>query len=100
MSGVRQQIRLLLLQPVCLRFPLKVIHHVANTEQPKEQPPEPGKLLSQRSSPLIGPDDRRAQGLKIVIQIDDRRPLGRHDHCRYLDGLNTLCPQALATCGE
>ena len=36
----------------------------------------------------------------MVIEVDDRRPLRRHDHCRYLGGLNTLCPQALATCGE
>ena len=100
MCGVRQQIRLLLLQPVCLRFPFKIVHHIANAEQPKEQSPEPGKPLPQRSTPLVGPDDRRAQGLKIVIQIDDRRPLRRHYHCRYLGGLNTLCPQALATCGE
>jgi hypothetical protein len=56
-----------------------------------------GSRLPQRGTPLVGPDDRRAQGLKMVIQIDDRRPLRRHDHCRYLGGLNTLCPQPLAT---
>ena len=97
MCGVRQQIRLLLLQPVCLRFPFKIVHDIANTEQPKEQSPEPRQLPPQCGTPLVGPDDRRAQGLKIVIQIDDRRPLRRHDHCRYLGGLNTLCPQTLAT---